>query len=244
MAPTIVVQRRPRVRTPLLVAVTSVFVLAIPVLYGISQNASLGEAGRLARDIDQAHAQAARMARQVRDLENANERLRQELIDLKKGRDIDRAAFAEVQKSLGAEQQQAASLREQLAFYRGVMSPQALLSGLHVNELRVSTGPSGVFHYDLVLVQAARQDRHASGRVELRVIGRDRRVQRSLSLPELGIGGALRFSFRHFQELSGEMKLPTGFKPERVVVTLLPDSGDTPHVEQDFEWSRVAGPSP
>ena len=243
MAPTIVVQRRSRIRAPLLALAGAIVVLAIPVLYGLAQNASLANAQATGRQLDQANSEVARMARQVRDLEATNESLRQELTDLKKGRDIDRDAYAEVQKSLGAQQQELASLREQLAFYRGVMSPQALQSGLHVNELRITAEPAtGGYHYDLVLVQAARQDRHATGRVELRVIGRDRAaVQRSLSLADLGAEASARFSFRHFQEFSGALRLPAGFRPQRIVVTLMPDGGDIPHVEQEFEWSRVAG---
>jgi len=242
MAPTIVVQRRSRVRGPVLVALGAIVVLAVPVLHGLAQNASLGDAQAKARQAEEANAEVGRMAREVRDLEAANESLKQELTDLKKGREIDRQAYAEVQKSLGAQQQELASLREQLAFYRGVMSPQALQSGLHVNELRISGGSAGAYHYDLVLVQAARQERHATGRVELRVIGRDRAsIQRSLSLADLGADASQRFSFRHFQEFSGSLRLPAGFRPQRLLVTLMSDGGDAPHVEQEFEWSRVAG---
>jgi hypothetical protein len=238
MAPTIVVQQR--TRAPLVVAgAAALLVLAMPVLYGLAQNASLGDSRRLAREATEARTEVARLARQVRDLDGDNQDLRQELVDLQKGREIDRQAYGEVQNALSEEQHQVANLREQLAFYRGVMSPQALESGLHVNELRISRLGADRFRYDLVLVQAARQERRANGRAELRLIGRDRVAQRSIGLSELGGPEALPFSFRRFQEFSGEFQLPAGLTPQRVVISLRSDRGDTPQVEQEFEWSRI-----
>jgi hypothetical protein len=235
-----------RTRTPVLVALTAMAaVLAIPLVYGLAGRAWVRETPDLSARAEDASAGQYRLARQLREVQALNEQLHQQVADLDRGRDIDRQAYAEVQKSLGSEQQEVASLREQLAFYRGVVSPQALQSGLHVNELRISAGTDpGSYHFDLVLVQAARQERHASGRAELRFIGHDAAAPRSVALAELAQGKSdLAFSFRHFQELGGEFRLPRGFKPQRVVVTLMTDGGDSPHVEEEFEWGKIQDPS-
>src|SRR5439155_156196 len=98
----------------------------------------------------------------------------------------------------------------------------------------------GAYHFDLVLVQAARQEHRAKGRAELRFIGRDTVAQRSLSLPDLAQGTSdLTYSFRHFQELGGEFRLPAGFRPARAVVTLMPEGGGNPHVEEEFDWAKI-----
>jgi hypothetical protein len=240
--PNIVIAGKRRLRAPLLVALGAMLtVLVVPMLYGFARNAALHDSQASTAQIAEVSSDRDRIARQLREALSRNGQLQQDVADLQRGRDIDRQASLDVQKSVGGEQQELASLREQLAFYRGVVSPQALQSGLHVNELRVSAGSQpGSFHFDLVLVQAARQEHRAKGRAELRFIGRDATAQRSLGFADLAQGGAgLSYSFRHFQELGGEFRLPAGFRPTRAVVTLMPDGGDSPHVEEEFDWAKI-----
>ena len=49
----------------------------------------------------------------------------------------------------------------------------------------------------------------------------------------------LLFSLKYFEEFSGEIHLPQGFEPARVVVTLIPDGNGVPRVEESFDWVRV-----
>jgi hypothetical protein len=217
-------------------------VLAIPVVYGLARNASFAVGTRAGDKLEKLEAEHDQLMRQLRDERLQGEQWRQEVADLKHGREIDRQAYVSVQKSVVEQQQEVTSLREQLAFYRGVVSPQALQSGLHVNELAISRGSlPGTYRYDLVLVQAARQKRRASGRVEIRFIGRDQTAQRSFALSDLVAekAGPIAYSFRHFQEFGGNFQLPDGFRPMRVIVTLMPDSGQSPHVEEEFEWRKI-----
>ncbi len=92
-----------------------------------------------------------------------------------------------------------------------------------------------------MLVQAARQEGRASGRAELRFIGHDQSAKRSMTLSELGPEkhDPLLFSFRRFQEFSGEFRLPAGFTPQKAVVTLMFNSGHDPQVEEEFEWGKI-----
>src|ERR1043166_1476454 len=128
--PNIVIAGKRRVRTPLLIAGGAMLaVVAMPMLYGLARGAAAHDADAGPSQI--IRADRDRIARDLREAMSRNEQLQQEVADLQRGRDIDRQAGVDVQKSLAAEQQEVASLREQLAFYRGVVSPQALQSGLH-----------------------------------------------------------------------------------------------------------------
>jgi hypothetical protein len=242
MRPRIVVGARSRRQSLVVLGIAAAVVVITPFAYSLARTASSHPAADAAERIMKLEVEMGRLARELRDERSRNQALAQELVDLSRGREIDRQAYAEVQKSIAEGQQEVTSLREQLAFYRGVVSPQALQSGLHVNELRISRGTArDTYRYDLVLVQAARQETRANGRAELRFIGQDRSVQRSLSLSELALkdGEPLKFSFRHFQEFGGEFKLPANFAPKRVVVTLRPEDGRSPHVEEEFDWGSV-----
>ena len=65
---------------------------------------------------------------------------------------------------------------------------------------------------------------------------------RSLGLAELSPDGAARldFSFRYFQNLESELRMPEGFAPEKLTVTLRPKGKNAKPVEQSFAW-RVQG---
>jgi hypothetical protein len=49
------------------------------------------------------------------------------------------------------------------------------------------------------------------------------------------------YSFKYFQQVEGDIVLPPGLKPVRVVARLLPASGAP--VEQAFTWGEATGAS-
>ena len=51
----------------------------------------------------------------------------------------------------------------------------------------------------------------------------------------------IEYSFRYFQLVEGDIVLPRGIRPVRVVVRLLPASGAP--VEQSFTWSAATAPA-
>ena len=53
----------------------------------------------------------------------------------------------------------------------------------------------------------------------------------------------IEYSFKYFQQVEGDLLLPAGVKPVRVIARLVPASGAA--VEQSFTWSRRGiSPSP
>lgn len=169
------------------------------------------------------------------------ESLKQQAAYLARGQQIDRQACDDVRASLSRLEKETGQLREQLSFYRGIVSPQTARAGLRVHEFKVAPGSTaGVLRYDLVLIQSMRHDRRVTGRAEVRLLGHQESQSRSYKLAELAAGDVppLVFSFRYFQEFSGEFRLPQGFAPQRVSVSVIPD-GDLPRVEDELDWSRV-----
>ena len=49
------------------------------------------------------------------------------------------------------------------------------------------------------------------------------------------------YSFRYFQQVEGDIVLPRGVKPVRVIARLLPASGAA--VEQSFTWGEATAPA-
>ena len=52
----------------------------------------------------------------------------------------------------------------------------------------------------------------------------------------------IEYSFKYFQQVEGDLVLPTGVKPVRVIARLVPASGAA--VEQSFTWSEAVAGTP
>lgn len=159
--------------------------------------------------------------------------------------EIDVQACAAVRDTVAGLEAEAAELREQLAFYRNIVSPEQARAGVRVMSIALRPRSSeGAWRYDLVLVQPMRRDRIASGSYDLRLEGLLDQQVKVLGLDALRDGNAApaSFSFRSFQEFSGELRLPSGFLPSRLTVTLQVQDGKNAPVEvsESFDWSRVA----
>lgn len=158
--------------------------------------------------------------------------------------EIDAQACEAVRKSVTGLESELADLREQLAFYRNIVAPEQNRAGIRV--LRAAVRPAAVaeaWRYELVLVQPMRRDRKVTGSYELSLDGVVDKQLKTLKVEDLQLGSreARTFGFRSFQEFSGELKLPAGFLPSRLSVTLLIQEGlsKPTEVTESFDWSRL-----
>ena len=91
---------------------------------------------------------------QIDALEDTIEELKQEVALLETHREIDRAAYKEVEGSLMSLQAKIQEQRDAIAFYRGIVSPADGKSGLRVQDLQLTRGSAErEFYLRLVLVQ-------------------------------------------------------------------------------------------
>jgi hypothetical protein len=120
-----------------------------------------------------------------------------------------------------------ATLEDQVALYKKLLSPRTAAAGLSVDrlDLRLANN-AGRVTYRLLLTQASSNAVEITGAVEARIIGGGQ----SVVLPV----GDNRFGFQYFQSLTGEWQLPAGFRPERVDIVLKPGKGAS--VQKSFRW--------
>jgi hypothetical protein len=165
----------------------------------------------------------------ARSLKEENDRLRSRIesitADLARADrqiQIDKVAYDELTESLDVSESYITELREELRFYRSIISPEDSDAGVRVHDFSVSPLPeqSG-FRYKLVLVQALKHDREVSGTVNIEIEGERGGQTERLPLTEIGDPpGAM--SFRYFQRFSGDVRLPDAFVPRRVLVSVKP----------------------
>jgi len=172
-----------------------------------------------------------------------NQSLQGRVAILERSAEIDHQAAEEVRNDLGRLEEELQAAREEVEFYRGIVSPGDVQSGLHIHRFTLQADAEpGRYHYDLILTQLKHNNRPISGVVDWRISGFMLGEPGELALTGITHPAVqqLKFRFRYFQALSGVITLPDGFEATRVILTITPagKAGQEP-VEQEFDWPEA-----
>ncbi|MDX1527895.1 MAG: DUF6776 family protein [Gammaproteobacteria bacterium] len=183
------------------------------------------------------------LLRDNRQLSEENDDLKARVAILERSKQIDSKAYADLDAYLKQLREEILELREEVAFYRGIVSSNETKGVLIHTFIVEREGKTDAYRYSLVLTRNMRNDRLVSGTVNLSVSGEMHGDLKQLSLKEVSDSedSALKFRFKHFQRLEGRMTLPKGFVPHRVVVNVQTRGGRRTDVEKAFDWSRAVG---
>lgn len=239
----VITRHRPWFRAALISGGSFAIAVAAWGLYSYTRASTVSDFERARLEVEQLRDERRTLVRDLRAARDDIKRLHEQAVYVQRSQDIDSQACTVVRDSLAQLQAEAADLREQLAFYRGIVAPEQSRAGVRVYEFKLMPGAEPArMRFELVLIQSVRHDKRVSGRVQLELIGRRQGAELHLPWPELSVDGAtpnLVFSLKYFEEFSGEVSIPQDFEPQRVVVTLVPDGDGTPRVEESFEWNRI-----
>ena len=166
---------------------------------------------------------------------------------LETSRDIDRETYAQLELSLTDLEGKIQAQEEELAFYRGIISPPDGVGGLRIQSLEIVPA-NGQERYTLrlMLMQAIVQSRSVAGFVRLRISGILNGEDVDLALEDLGEADGeseLAYGFRYFQGLEQDLRLPEGFEPETVEVEVRPTQPRGEPLTRTFQWAAVSGAS-
>ena len=172
------------------------------------------------------------------------ERLREQKAQLERAAQIERQAHKEQEATLKTLQGEILELKEELAFYRGIVSPRKTSRGLRLQSFTLEPNGPRSWRYKVVLTQVLKNDRLARGAVRFRVEGLQGSQPRSLELPALTEKRVkeLSYRFKYFQNLEGDLILPDGFTPLRVTVRILPRGRHKDSVKKTFDWPTEEKP--
>ena len=179
-------------------------------------------------------------------LDDAVERadaLNDQITALERQREVDQGARQQIQSTLQELQRKQADLQEEVAFYKGIVSPGEGEQGLRVQSLRLDNGGAPrLYHYRLVLTQVRTRELKISGSVSMKVYGTQDGKAVTLDAREIAPNGKgpTGFAFQYFQSLEGDVLLPAGFDPGRVEVTAQESGHEA--VMQNFDWSAASPP--
>jgi hypothetical protein len=199
------------------------------------------EYGRYSAGFDTYEAKKDRQALEDKNeqLHDAIASLREEKAFLERAAQIDKQAYKEQKDRLRGLQAEILELKEELAFYRGIVSPRDASRGLRLQSFKVeSNGTPRGFRYKVVLTQVLKNDRTASGTVNLEVEGMHKNDPKTYQLRDLTENSIkeLEYRFRYFQNIEGDLVLPKEFKPLRITVAIHPRGRHQDEIEKTIDW--------
>ncbi len=145
-------------------------------------------------------------------LKSDNDQLHSTVEGLQRQSQIDKASQAELAKSLTQLQEENARLKEEVGFFRSIMSAGKLADGLSVQNFRIEADVvPNEYRYHMLLVQGGSRDGEFVGRAQL-VLGLEKDgAPAVLTLPEDDRSvQPLVVHFKYYQRLDGRFKLGPG----------------------------------
>lgn len=228
----LVVRRKLSPRAKLLLAggVVTVAILAAGSIY----NYGLSTAGFERLSASRHH---ARLQEDLERQEAANQELRESLARAERSLQMNETAFQELERALQSSSQEIVKLREELNFYRNIITPADKKSGLRIQNLYIEPSGTNQYRYKLVLIQALKHERTINGSASFEISGLQGADETVVTVPGPG-ERPLRVNFKYFQDLEGRFELPKDFKPRRVKVHVTP-AGGSQSVEESYAWPQA-----
>ena len=177
----------------------------------------------------------------TRQQENELNELRRRVLVTESSSAIDKEAYQEVQQTVLNQNARITNLENELHFYQRVMAPEKADRGLRIDRFDIKpTDDPRVLDCQLVITQVTDNNSFIEGRALVSLVG-SRGQTLNVTLPLKDISPevdelSVRFRFRFFQNVAGQIHLPEDFKPEKVQVILQSTGNKAMRIETEFDW--------
>jgi len=180
--------------------------------------------------------EVALLEKRIETLQKERDELRALVARHQRSSQIDRAAVKVAQADLTALQEERSELRQQLEFYKSLVSGSVAL--LQITDLSLNKQESGnTYSYVFTVSKRAKDKERVTGSVVLSVAGQLKGEASEIGASKLGLeNDSFRMGFRHFQTFEGELTLPVGFIPREVLIEVKPKGKKHKSFEQSFKW--------
>ncbi len=183
---------------------------------------------------------------QIRQQGSRIDQLEQQVATLNRSDQISRQANSELQGTLAERDEEIASLRADIAFYERFVGATGQRRGLSVHELQlVPQRDPQLWHVVATLTQNMNRGAVSRGRLQLIVEASEGGRMHTLdwaTLRQQKDAPGLDYSFKYFEQVEGDIVLPPGVKPVRVIARLVPEKGAA--IEQSFTWGDAVSAPP
>jgi len=176
-------------------------------------------------------------------LQKSESELRQQVFNLESGRNIDNVAVQGIQETIRDYKSTIDQLKKDVSFYQSIMAPSENIKGLQVQNLELQkTKDDKRFSYKIVLAQVADNKNYVSGLVAVNIVGMQEGNKVILPLRDVSDDQStlgIKFKFKYFQDITGELILPTDFNPESIQVVAQADGKKASKLERTYMWNDL-----
>ncbi len=176
----------------------------------------------------------------VERMDEVNAELQRQLAVLERAKQVDAEAYAAMRAERVAMDNEIHVLREELNFYRGIMSPSKAKVGLQAQDFLVAPLSLAERRYAirLMMVQIKNNQQVVSGNLQFTLKGVQDARPRLYSLADLAVEkhSRIKYRFRYFQSVEDVWELPEGFEPEQLIVKAVSAVAKQPSLEWTFQW--------
>ena len=181
---------------------------------------------------------------EIAELKKQNEVLHRERTKLTRDHGIDKDASSQVTKTLSEKQEQILEMKEELSFYRSIVTPGKSQRTIVIKKIDFKPETNNQYSYKVTLNHdGGKLGVLSRGMVEFTVEGEqaDGKIVR-LDWPTVSTTKATkrqRFGFKFFQNFEGSIRFPADFRPISIYVRVLPSSSRIPKVEEVYAWENL-----
>ena len=166
---------------------------------------------------------------------------RNRIAQLESVRKVDRYAIVAVKDNLAKMESRFQALREELQFYRTIVSPGKGQEGLHIHDFRLTQGAKGVYNYNLTVIHiqgTRKHHRESYGEIRLSVQGQQAGVSKKLEYADINTAkrSRIRYRFKYFARFKGGLKLPKGFVPQQIEIQVIPRQKNIKGDSKIIKW--------
>lgn len=217
-----------------LIALILVILIGLAAVYWPANNAITPES-----KMDLLQQEVERQSEVIESLTKDKEALLQRIAKQQQLSQIDREAQSRVQDELKKYQDERLKMEEELVFLRSMVSSRSGSSVLRLQRLRLLPGKDeNSFLYSFTVSKVLKDSEYVEGAVFLTLTGELDGKKRILPLKKLTVDkeDSLKMRFKHFQNIEGELFLPSRFVPSSVTIEVKPNGRKYAPVKKSFEW--------
>ncbi len=179
----------------------------------------------------------------IDELQSRNHKLVQENAHLEGGSKIEREAYQHANQELIRLQQELLTQKEELVFYRGIVSPSNSALGVNLQSFEVrKKNNQNHYSYKMILTKSGKSTKKVSGGTKVLIRGESGGNVSELNLSDLLLENSdkgTKFAFRYFQVFEGDISIPDGFEPFEVKIGILPTTKKVKAFSETISWTEV-----
>lgn len=173
----------------------------------------------------------------VMQLEMENSQLQSAQVKIDRHTQIDAEAQRNLERELKALQSENATLKEELAFMRGMTSADHS-GALNIQRFTVKKEVPGIYRFQLLLVQAGRKENVFRGRLQLVVTAQGNGGKSMQTIPDnAATDRNFKISLKSYQSIEGNFQLAPGQVAKSVEARIFSDGSTQPKLSKTVDLS-------